>query len=185
MIAVVDGNIGSGKSTLLKNLSRSFNVVTEKIVKWPLEEFYKDPSRWAMALQIRILQTMTRPTYETCFHERCLQSSNYVFWKHFVDEGLVSKTEDEIYQDLYKKYEWKSDLYIYLRCSPEKCFENIQKRTQVGDASVSLEYLRKIHAKYEEFIQNIPNVIIIDAEQDESTVYNNVCSIIGCRQSPM
>jgi deoxyadenosine/deoxycytidine kinase len=159
--------------------------VTEKIEKWPLEEFYKDPSRWAMTLQIRILQTMSKPTYDMCFHERCLQSSNYVFWKHSMDEGLVSKIEDEIYQDLYKRFEWKSDMYVYLRCSPEKCFENIQKRTQTGDKSVSIEYIRKINTKYEEFIQNIPNVIIIDAEQDEKTVYDNVCSIIGCRQPPI
>ena len=185
MITVVDGNIGSGKSTLLKNLSHSFNVVTEKIEEWPLEEFYKDPSRWAMTLQIKILQTMTKPTYDSCFHERCIQSSNHVFWKQLLDDGTITKIEDEIYQELYQKFKWKSDVYIYLRCSPEKCFENIQKRIQTGDKSVSLDYIRKIHNNYEQFIQNIPNVIIIDAEQDEETVYNNVCSILGCRQSPM
>ncbi len=181
MIVVIDGNIGSGKSTLLKKLSSAFTVVTEKIDEWPLEEFYSDPSRWALALQIKILQTMARPTVD-CIHERCPQSSNYVFWKHMVDTNQVSAHENTIYQDLYARMEWKSDMYIYLRCSPEKCFQNIKKRVQDGDSSVTLEYLHSIHDKYEEFVKRVPNVKIVDADQDETTVYNNVSDILGCRK---
>jgi deoxyadenosine/deoxycytidine kinase len=181
MIIVVDGNIGSGKSTLLRNLSSKFTVVPEKIHDWPLEEFYKDPTRWAFALQVKILQTMPRPTCSgIVIHERCPQSSNFVLWKHLVDKGKVSATEDKIYQDLYAGMEWKSDVYIYMRCSPEKCFQNIHRRVQVGDTGITFEYIKSMHEKYENYVKQIPNVIIIDAEQDETQVYNNVCGIIGC-----
>lgn len=183
MIIVIDGNIGSGKSTLLRKLASSFTVVTEKIHDWPLEQFYSDPSRWAFALQVKILQSMGKPSSDkTIIHERCPQSSNFVFWEHFVDTRQVTDVENKIYQDLYSVLEWKSDMYIYLRCSPEKCFQNVQKRVQVGDSDVNLEYLEQIHEKYEEFIKRLPNVHVVDADQDETTVYNNVCDILGCRR---
>lgn len=182
MIVVVDGNIGSGKSTVLEKLSTTHKVYKEPIHDWPLEDFYRDPSTWALPLQIQILQTMKKPE-EACFHERCLQTSNFVFWKHLVDTHVVTREKDKIYQDMYKLYEWKCDVYVYLRCSPEKCFENIKKRTQAGDTQITLEYLEAIHRNYETFVHTIPNAIIIDSEnQDESEVYNNICQVIGCRQ---
>ena len=179
MFIVIDGNIGSGKSTVLDNISRDYKVVKERISEWPLEEFYKDPCKWAFPLQIKILQTMTKPT-APCFHERCLQSSKYVFWKHLVETTQVTHIEDVIYQDLFKKYEWECDVYVYLRCSPEKCLKNISKRIQDGDSHISLEYLQSIHEKYEEYVKTIPNVLIIDAEQDENSVYNNIFKVLGC-----
>lgn len=183
MIVVVDGNIGSGKSTLLNKLASTFKVYKEPIQDWPLEEFYKDVRTWALPLQIQILQTMKKPTDDSvCFYERCLQSSNFVFWKHLVDTNQVPNEHNKIYQQIYKLYEWKCDVYVYLRCSPEKCFENISKRVQAGDTHITLEYLKDIHRNYEEFIKTIPSVVIIDAEQDETTVYNNICRLIGCRQ---
>lgn len=181
MIIVIDGNIGSGKSTLLNRLSSAFKVYKEPIEDWPLEKFYKDPSTWALPLQIQILQTMRKPTDEICFHERCLQSSNFVFWKYLIDTYQVTQKQNQVYQDMYKLYEWKCDMYIYLRCSPEKCLENIKRRTQDGDSHITLKYLKSIHENYESFVQTIPNVIIIDAEEDENSVYNNICEIIGCR----
>jgi deoxyadenosine/deoxycytidine kinase len=182
MIVVIDGNIGSGKSTVLSRLSRLFKVVKEPISDWPLEEFYTDPYNWALPLQIKILQSMKKPE-TTCFHERCLQSSNFVFWKHLVETNKVPSKHDPIYQELFKLYEWECDVYVYLRCSPEKCFENISKRVQDGDSHITLEYLKDIHTKYEEFVSTIPNALVIDAEDDENTVYNNICKLIGCRLS--
>lgn len=185
MIVVVDGNIGSGKSTVLDRLSSSFKVVKEPIQDWPLEEFYRDPYTWGLPLQIQILQTMKKPECDAiCFHERCLQSSNFVFWKHLIETNQVPKEHDEVYQDMFKLYEWKCDMYIYIRCSPEKCFENISKRVQEGDTHVTLEYLKSIHEKYEEFVKMMPSAVVINADDDENTVYNNICKIIGCRPSP-
>ena len=181
-VVIIDGNIGSGKSTLLKKLSSTFTVVFEKIDEWPLEQFYKEPSKYAFDLQCKILYSMPLPTYDYCIHERCPQSSNYVFWKHLVDTYQVTKKEEEMYQALYALNEWKSNVYIYLRCSPEKCFENIKTRTQTGDSEIDIKYLKAIHSAYEDFIKHVPNVHIVDAEQDENTVYNNVCDILGCRR---
>jgi deoxyadenosine/deoxycytidine kinase len=185
-VICIDGNIGCGKSTLIKMLKSHGKIVTERIDKWPLDEFYKDPSRWALALQMKILQTMTDPStteYPFVFHERCLQSSNHVFWRHLFETSQVTTVEDEIYQNAFKKYEWTPDIIIYLRCSPEKCFDNIQKRIQVGDSSVTYEYLKSLHVKYEECMNDSQAVVVLDVEAlCETDVYNYVCNMIGCHR---
>jgi deoxyadenosine/deoxycytidine kinase len=183
-IISIDGNIGCGKSTLVHMLKTHGEIITERISEWPLTEFYNDPSRWALALQIKILQTMgpPNPTNDAyIFHERCLQSSNHVFWRHLLDTNQVTDIEDEIYQDAFQKYEWSPDTVIYLRCSPEKCFKNIQKRTQTGDSSITFEYLKSIHDTYEEFINMYENVIVLDVENlSENEVYKIVCNMLEC-----
>ena len=58
MKIVIEGNIGAGKTTQLGLLeSRGWNVRREAIDQWPLEDFYKDPKRWAFLLHMKILQT--------------------------------------------------------------------------------------------------------------------------------
>ena len=55
---VIDGNIGSGKTTQLGLLEKTgYTVRREAIQDWPLEEFYKDPARWAFLLHTSILLT--------------------------------------------------------------------------------------------------------------------------------
>lgn len=178
---VVEGNIGCGKSTLLSKLP--FPVFKEKIDEWPLDLFYSDKSRWAFLLQLKILQTTVRPVHGVA--ERCPSSAFHVFWKYMVKNNIVSDVEDSVCTWLYSRPEltWEPDMIIYLRASPEKCFSNISKRHQVGDQSITLEYIKSIHNLYEEYISQLPTdkVYIIDAEQGENQVYNNVMSILECR----
>ena len=55
----VAGNIGSGKTTQLDLLERKgWSVKREPIDEWPLDLFYKDKSRWALLLQMKILQVL-------------------------------------------------------------------------------------------------------------------------------
>ena len=180
-MAVVEGNIGCGKSTLLKKLTCP--VFTEKIDQWPLDLFYADPRRWALALQLRILQTTTKPP-PTGIAERCPASAFHVFWKYMVNNNLVNDVENSVCGWLYgtPSLTWEPDYVIYLRASPEKCFQNIQSRHQVGDDAITFEYIKDIHTLYEQYIESIPidKVSIVDADRDEHEVYNNVTHILEC-----
>lgn len=178
MRIVIDGSIGSGKTTLLKKLSEiGYNVKYEAIDEWPLEEFYKDPERWTLALQLSIIKSMELPSDGT-IHERCIQTSNRVFFRLIRDSYNISDIDAQLYEYFYNKHVWIPDKHIYLKASPEKCFQNIQKRTQTGDSFVSLEYLKKLDSYYERFIQENPSILIVDAECDIETVFKNVCSLI-------
>jgi deoxyadenosine/deoxycytidine kinase len=157
MIVVVDGNICSGKSRFLDQLATKGHVVhKEPINLWPLQEFYNDPKRWAFTLQVAVLDSLKSVDG---YHERCPESSFEIFW----DSTLVDPVEDATIRRLHSSISWSPDLYIYLKSSPEKCFERLQTRGQVGDSAVTLEYLRKLHDKYEQFFATRAHVLV-DAE---------------------
>lgn len=181
MHIVIDGNIGSGKTTQLNLLEQSgWFVKREPLDEWPLELFYKDMSRWALLLQIKILQTI-QPRDETTVYERCLLSTRFVFWEYLVQKKLVTPEEDAVYQNVYTKYAWYPDVYIYLAKTPETAHEHIKKRHQTGDDSVSLEYLRELHVLYEKMIKNVPCKVYIVTTKNRTpeSIHEEIKSILS------
>lgn len=180
MILVVDGNIGCGKSTVLEALrGRGYQVHKERIEMWPLEKFYADQSRWAFAMQVAVFDSMD-PIEGV--HERCPETAYFVFWD--LMRGQIQPEEDEILTRFYQKCSWSPDLYVYLKSTPEKCLENIQGRTQSGDTGVTLDYLKLLHQKYEEFFADRPHVVI-DVTRSFDEVLADILSVISrCRLSP-
>jgi deoxyadenosine/deoxycytidine kinase len=179
MIIVVEGNIGCGKSTVLDALS-NYYVHKEQIDMWPLDKFYQDQSRWAFAMQIAVFDSM-QPVDGV--HERCPESAYSIFWDLMREK--VQPEEDEILTRFYEKCTWSPDVYIYLRGTPEKCLENIQGRVQDGDTSVTLDYLKLLHQRYDDFFSCRPHTVI-DATQPFDQVLTDILSVINrCRLSPL
>ena len=57
--------------------------------------------------------------------------------------------------------------------------KHIQKRKQDGDAGVTVEYLEKLHAYYQDFIKNnTKNTHVIDGTQSISAVSKDIIKII-------
>jgi deoxyadenosine/deoxycytidine kinase len=179
---VIDGNIGSGKTTQLGLLEKKgYTAQREPLDKWPLQEFYKDPSRWAFYFHMVLLQTL-RPlaTKKLVVYERSLLSSRYVFWPVLVKDKVVTPMEDKTYGEFYEKYAWFPDLYIFLAKSPEKCYEHIQKRGQTGDLAVTLKYLQDLDVEYKKLVKNIPcRVVILSAERSAEEIHQEICSVIA------
>jgi deoxyadenosine/deoxycytidine kinase len=151
MNIVIGGNISSGKTTQLNFLeSLGCKVKREPIEKWPLELYYKDEERWGFLFQMIVLQTLEKVNYD-CIYESCPYSSKNVFWP------LMKKTKEEdiAYRDAYKYYGWKPDLYILIDKTPELCYEHLLQRHQSGDSGVTLEYLEKLHKKYQELFEKL------------------------------
>lgn len=144
---VIDGNIGSGKSTQVKLLEQEgFTVLTEQIDDWPLEDFYKDPTRFALPLQLAVLKSFQKPGVQ--IYERSPESSREVFWKMLLDDGTVNVEDDKKYREAYKLSGWYPDVHIYIDTPPQVCFERLKSRKQIGDYSISLEYIKKIDMYY-------------------------------------
>jgi len=181
MKVVIDGNIGSGKTTQLNLLEKlGYRVRREPIDEWPLEEFYKDPSRWAFYFHMVILQTL-RPlkTRETIVYERSLLSSRWVFWTVLLKQKLVTQGEDETYAKFYDQYAWFPDVYIFLSKSPELAWEHIQSRHQTGDSGVTLEYWKELDAEYQKLLRNVPcKVHIVDANRSVEEIHQEICEIL-------
>lgn len=165
---VIDGNIGCGKSTVLDRLAELGHTVhKEKIDLWPLEEFYQDRKTWAMPLQLAVFNSM-KPVQG--IHERCPDSAYHVFWRE------QESPESRVVNDFYQRHRWTPEVHIYLRASPEWCMKNIHKRTQAGDSGVTLEYLRELHTRYEDFFHSVPHVEI----NAERTIDDILSDTIRC-----
>ncbi len=180
MKIVVDGNIGAGKSTQLCLLeSAGYHVKREPIDEWSLDLFYADPSRWALLLQMQILNSFTCESEGTVY-ERCPLSSNYVFWKNLVNNGVVTTPEDGIYQKYYEKMSWLPDLYIYLETTPEYVYERIQRRHQAGDSKITLDYLRELHTLYCNFLSSVRCKVrpVVVSGRTPEEIHREIISII-------
>lgn len=67
---------------------------------------------------------------------------------------------------------------VYLRAKPEICLERIKTRNRPEEQSITLDYLKQLHDRHEEWLlsQNqtsITPVLVIDADQTEEHVYSN------------
>lgn len=181
MKIVIDGNIGSGKTTQLGLLEKKgWRVRREPIDDWPLEEFYKDPKRWAFYFHMVILQTL-RPlkTSEPVIYERSLMSSRWVFWPVLLRKGIVTGEEDMTYAKFYNHYAWYPDVYIFLSKDLDLAWEHIQKRGQAGDTGVTLEYLHELGIEYQKLIKNVPcRIYIVNANQGVEEIHKEISRIL-------
>jgi len=95
------------------------------------------------------------------------------------------KMSDNVYAELMELYEFtmenvwiKPSFTIYLKCSPKKCFENVNKRND--DNGISLEYLEKLgieYDKYESSRINDPGFVVFDVE--ESPTIDRILGLIN------
>ena len=174
-VVILEGSIGAGKSTFLELLEKHLAVqaVQEPLKQWQdvgggnlLDNFYKDPSRWAYTFQSyafisRIFEQ--RENLKTCIDkfqilERSVYSDRYCFAKNCHENGVMSELEWSLYKDLFA---WFVDeltvfpaAFIYLQTSPEVCYERVSRRSRSEESVVALEYLKQIHGRHEEWIVN-------------------------------
>jgi deoxyadenosine/deoxycytidine kinase len=148
---VIDGNIGCGKSTQVKLLEKEgFTVLTEQIDDWPLDDYYKDPPKFALALQLAVLKSFQVPGVRV--YERSPESSREVFWRMLLDEKTVTEEDDKKYKEAYKLRGWYPDVHIYIDTPPQICFDRLESRKQVGDNAITLDYIKKIDRYYKKYL---------------------------------
>jgi deoxyadenosine/deoxycytidine kinase len=176
----VEGNIGSGKSTFLTHLANEFKVILEPVDEWTkmknangkniIEEFYNDPARNAYLFQsIAFRSRMKNITNkEGYFIERSIFTDRNIFAQTCRDDGLIGDIE---WDDYVSWFDWLTSEFkvapkgiIYLRCDPDVSLERIKKRNRSGEETISIDYLRKLHEKHEQWLLNEKSVpvLIID-----------------------
>ena len=183
------------KPPLLKKLASSHNVLTEDIELWRpwLTLFYKDTSTNSLGFQLRVL--LSHLQNKDCdketpkdIHilERSPFTSIYVFGKLLEECGDLSRLEYNLCKEYAKTFGWTPTVYIYLYTTPSICHKRIQKRDRNGEEAISLDYLTKVHNKYEEmfkFLKKVSNIdksyiYTIDACKTGDAVLQEVLTIL-------
>lgn len=171
---ILEGNIGAGKSTFLRLIEKhckDISVVQEPQENWCspteggslFERFYHEPKRWAYTIETLIMTCRVRDhlqaqvdTNPNRLMERSVYSGHYCFAQNGFESGYFTDLEWYAYSkllDFMVKEQCRLPLgFIYLQTNPETCFERIKIRNRVGEQSISLDYLTKIHNLHEKFL---------------------------------
>ncbi len=172
----IAGNIGAGKTSLSELLSKHFGweVHYEDTGDNPyLSDFYNDMRRWSFNLQIYFLNSRYKQILRiqqgenVVVQDRTIYEDAYIFAPNLYEMGLMSERDYENYFDLFKTMSSQvrpPDLLIYLRSNISTLVQHIQNRGREYEGNMSLDYLKKLNERYENWISNYNKgrLLIID-----------------------
>ncbi len=156
----IEGPIGVGKTSLAKIIADELDarLVLEESLENPfLPDFYRDPHRFALQVQLNFLLLRHRQQSElkqlNLFNQNVV--TDYIFEKDRIFACLnLEDRELELYNRVLELLEMDiptPDMVIYLQSSPERLLTNIRVRDIDYERSISLEYLRNLCEMYSQF----------------------------------
>lgn len=178
----IEGNIGAGKTTLLSHIENMIQqnehrnqiiLMREPVDIWTsivdangvnlLQNFYKDPKKYAFSFQIFAFSTRlsllkntikNNPDCEIIICERSLYADGNIFAKMLYDDGTIDDTNYQIYAKMYEDavHEYPLSGVIYLTIPPTLCAKRIVKRNRAGEENIDLETLEKLHVYHENWL---------------------------------
>ncbi len=194
MYIAIAGNIGSGKTSLTEILSKRFGIPAhfEDIENPYIGDFYKDMNRWAFNLQIYFLGSRIQQSNEALrlsgdlIQDRTIFEDAYIFADNLHQMGLMSTRDFDTYMklfDLSKNLIRTPDLLIYLKASVPTLISQIQKRGRVYEMSIDREYLERLNAKYDNWIEEIyqGEVLTVDIDKCDFVMNPEVIDRIAAR----
>lgn len=174
---VTEGPIGAGKTSLSRLLADELGarLVLEVATENPfLENFYRDPERYAFSTQTFFLlsryKQMQELTQGSLFHDATV--ADYLFAKDFIFASLNLRGDEwKLYETLYAQLSPKlprPDLTIYLRASPELLLERIARRGRPFEKAIEADYLQRLGGAYDRFFEryDAPLHVLEAAEYD-------------------
>jgi deoxyadenosine/deoxycytidine kinase len=183
----VEGNIGAGKSTFLDvlgdgslELQDIIEIVPEPVEEWQkvemtsganetqnvnlLDQFYKDPKKYAYAFQHYVLLTRMQKDRNARSSakplqilERSIFSDRMVFVRAMHEAGFLGDLELSIYDSWFSMQIGQDraltpDGFIYLKARPETCIKRLRHRNRSEEAGVDEKYLENLHDKHESWL---------------------------------
>lgn len=175
----IAGNIGAGKTTLTTQLAKHFGweVNYEDADTNPyLSDFYKDMRRWSFNLQIYFLNSRygqilnIREGDKVVIQDRTIYEDAYIFAPNLHDMGLMSTKDFNNYFSLFKLMTSQinpPDLLIYLKASIPTLVSHIHTRGRDYEGNMSLDYLKKLNERYDNWISNYSAGKLLIIESDK------------------
>ena len=179
------GNIGAGKTTLCEMLARQFgwDVHYEDAANNPyLSDFYMDMKRWSFNLQVFFLSSRYQQVLKilqgnrTVIQDRTIFEDAFIFAPNLADMGLMERRDFENYLTLFQSIVSQirpPDLLIYLKASIPTLVEHIQMRGRDYEGSISIDYLKRLNERYDNWINNYHEGKLLVINVDNLDFQNN------------
>ena len=197
---LLEGNIGAGKTTVGRTVARSGSLgfIEEPTKMWRegfnsnlLDQFYRDPHRWAFTFQICAFITRAKTWREVLaltdhsrvILERSVFCDRNVFAENCFRTGLMSAAEFQLYTGLWDflvaNYCVEPDLILYLRTPADVCMARIKERDRIEEVGIPPEYLLQLEGLHDEWLMDNPKAIVLDGEHRWAT--DELLSIVDSR----
>ncbi len=175
----IAGNIGAGKTTLCEKLGQAFNweVHYESADDNPyLSDFYEDMKRWSFNLQVYFLHNRYKQILDiqdgdkTVIQDRTIYEDARIFAPNLHGMGLMTERDFDNYSTLFETMTSRiqpPDLLIYLRAGIGTLVAHIESRGRDYEGSMSLDYLKQLNKRYEDWISTYDegNILIINVDE--------------------
>lgn len=175
----IAGNIGAGKTTLCRQLGQHFNwdIHYESAENNPyLSDFYEDMKRWSFNLQVYFLHNRYRQIIKiqegsnTVIQDRTIYEDANIFAPNLHGMGLMTQRDFDNYTELFETMTSRikpPDLLIYLRAGIGTLVAHIESRGREYEGSMSLDYLKQLNRRYEDWIKHYTagNILIINVDE--------------------
>jgi deoxyadenosine/deoxycytidine kinase len=187
MKIVFDGNIGCGKSSILKLIQNNkpieMNIYNEPLYDWSkwLELFYSDMNKYSFGFQMRVLKShLDKKDILNGIFERSPLSCQKVFGELLFEDNKMNELEWNLTNEFNYDYGWNPDYVVYLKCDPQICYQRIKQRNRNDEQSIDINYLERIHQKYEKLYTDCKSfkVITIDSSNSIEKVYEDVMELV-------
>jgi len=143
-----------------------------------LSDFYDDMHRWSFNLQVYFLNSRYSQLLDIksgdniVIQDRTIYEDANIFAPNLFEMGLMSKRDYDNYRTLFETMTSQvspPDLLIYLKASTPKLVEHIHTRGRDYEGSISLDYLKRLNQKYNDWIDSydIGKLLIIDADNTD------------------
>ena len=173
----IAGNIGCGKTTLTRLLSQHYGWTPkyESVTYNPyLEDYYKDIERWSYNLETYFLAQRFQDLLEIAksddviIQDRTILEGAHIFVANNKAMGNLSDRDFDTYMQLFNlmmSMVREPDLLIYLKSSVPHLVYQIQKRGREYEKGISIEYLKNLNERYDEWIAGYQGkVLVIEAD---------------------
>lgn len=178
----IEGVIGVGKTTLAEKLCEKIGgrLFLEEFEENPfLEDFYRDPQRYAFQAQMFFLLSRYRQQEKIVqydlFENRII--ADYMFHKDRIFATLnLDAKEFSLYNVLARILEKrivKPDLTIYLRSSTDRLMKNIAQRGRAYEKHIERKYIESLNRLYDEFYWNFEETPLLIINTENLDFVNN------------
>lgn len=180
----IEGVIGAGKTSLTRLMGDHLGaqLIYEQPEENPfLQDFYKDPQRFAFQTQLFFLLSRYRQQQDSfqpdLFHDYTV--SDYLFAKDRIFAHLNLEDRELFLYDrvasLLERDVLKPDLVVYLQSTPERLMSNIRKRGRNYEKNMSEDYIISLNESYNRFFFHYNDTPLL-------VINSTVLDFVGNRQ---
>lgn len=179
----IEGNIGAGKTSLTHELGKALQrkIILEEFENNPfLVDFYKEPEKYALSLELHFLYTRIKQLNEV--QSIIKTQENRVVADYNIEKCLLyaqMNLKESDYIEYQKKFNEltinliQPDFFIYLDAGLERLLQQIKQRGRSYEKGIKVDYLLNLKEKYERYLQGQQHLPVLWIETGNLDFVNN------------